>query len=69
MKNTLKRIGIIVIVLVVFISIAAGVYLHSNKWIPRGWTSITSSSDGTKLAAVEYGGQIYTSTDSGVTWR
>ena len=26
------------------------------------------SSDGTKLAAVEYGGGIWNSTDSGVTW-
>ena len=34
----------------------------------RNWRSITSSSDGTKLAAVVYNGQIYTSTDSGVTW-
>ncbi|MBX3289488.1 MAG: hypothetical protein KF855_09090 [Acidobacteria bacterium] len=34
----------------------------------RGWTSITSSADGTKLAAVSWGGQIYTSTDAGVTW-
>ena len=34
----------------------------------RGWTAITSSSDGTKLAAVVYGGDIWTSTDSGVTW-
>jgi cysteine-rich repeat protein len=34
----------------------------------RNWWSITSSSDGTKLAAVVYGGQIYTSTDSGITW-
>jgi photosystem II stability/assembly factor-like uncharacterized protein len=29
---------------------------------------ITSSADGTKLAAVVSGGQIYLSTDSGVTW-
>ena len=28
----------------------------------------TSSSDGTKLAAAEYSGSIYTSTDSGATW-
>jgi photosystem II stability/assembly factor-like uncharacterized protein len=34
----------------------------------RGWASITSSSDGTKLAAVVWGGDIYTSTDSGATW-
>jgi photosystem II stability/assembly factor-like uncharacterized protein len=34
------------------------------------WWSITSSSDGTKLAAVVAGagGNIYTSTDSGATW-
>ncbi|MEI7777785.1 MAG: hypothetical protein WCI52_04250, partial [bacterium] len=34
----------------------------------RYWLSITSSSDGTKLAAVNNGGYIYTSTDSGITW-
>ncbi|MEK7674456.1 MAG: CHRD domain-containing protein, partial [Verrucomicrobiota bacterium] len=35
----------------------------------RGWTSVASSADGTKLVAGVYnGGQIYTSTDSGVTW-
>jgi hypothetical protein len=34
----------------------------------RSWYAIASSADGTKLAAVVYGGQIYTSTDSGVTW-
>jgi hypothetical protein len=32
------------------------------------WVSITSSSDGTKLAAVVSGGYIYTSTDSGASW-
>ncbi|MBK8039613.1 MAG: choice-of-anchor D domain-containing protein [Verrucomicrobiaceae bacterium] len=41
-------------------------------WTPRDsdrkWQAITSSADGSKLAAVVYGGQIYTSTDSGVTW-
>ena len=34
----------------------------------KGWYSITSSSDGTKLAAVVYNGNIWTSTDSGATW-
>jgi uncharacterized delta-60 repeat protein len=35
----------------------------------RDWRAITSSADGTKLAAVVgYFGQIYTTTDSGVTW-
>ena len=30
--------------------------------------SITSSSDGSKLAAVVYGGSIYTSTNGGMSW-
>ncbi len=34
----------------------------------RNWYGVASSSDGTKLVAVVAGGQIYTSTDSGVTW-
>jgi VCBS repeat-containing protein len=34
----------------------------------RVWFAIASSADGTKLAAVVDGGQIYTSTDSGATW-
>jgi hypothetical protein len=34
----------------------------------RSWTSITSSSDGVKLAAVTSSGYIYTSSDSGATW-
>jgi len=36
--------------------------------LSKSWTSITSSPDGTKLAATVYGGYIYTSTDSGATW-
>ena len=43
-----------------------------DYWTPRdssrGWYSVASSADGTKLAAVVFNGQIYTSTDSGVTW-
>jgi len=34
----------------------------------RSWYGITSSSDGTKLAAGVWNGYIYTSTDSGATW-
>jgi hypothetical protein len=34
----------------------------------RSWDSVTSSSDGTKLAATVGPGDIYTSTDGGVTW-
>jgi hypothetical protein len=33
----------------------------------NGWVSLTSSADGTKLAAAAYG-QVYLSTDSGGTW-
>ncbi len=34
----------------------------------RNWMFMASSADGTKLAAVVDGGQIYTSSDSGATW-
>ena len=34
----------------------------------KSWKSITSSSDGAKLAAVDFTGNIWTSVDSGVTW-
>ena len=34
----------------------------------HGWSSVTSSSDGTLLAAVVFGGDIYTSSNSGATW-
>ncbi|MDQ3131887.1 MAG: hypothetical protein M3Q99_14160 [Acidobacteriota bacterium] len=44
----------------------------SKGWTPREsnrqWNSVASSSDGAKLAAVVYGGQIYTSIDSGANW-
>lgn len=43
-----------------------------GTWTPRessrGWFSVASSADGSKLVAVAYPGQIYTSTDSGVNW-
>lgn len=46
--------------------------ISSEFWTPRetvrNWSGIASSADGTKLAATVNGGQIYTSTDSGVTW-
>jgi parallel beta-helix repeat protein len=48
----------------------------SGGWVERvnggsqtgKWYAITSSSDGTKLAAVVQNGYIYTSADSGATW-
>jgi photosystem II stability/assembly factor-like uncharacterized protein len=33
------------------------------------WWSVTSSADGTRLAAVAFGGGIYLSTDGGITWN
>jgi photosystem II stability/assembly factor-like uncharacterized protein len=49
-----------------------GSFTYAYTWSPvassSNWYSITSSSDGTKLAAVVYGGYIYTSTDSGASW-
>jgi hypothetical protein len=43
-------------------------YPLSPVAINKNWQVITSSSDGIKLAAVVYGGYIYTSTDSGASW-
>ena len=44
-------------------------------WVERNpnngskpWNKITSSSDGTKLAAIETSGNLWTSADSGATW-
>jgi photosystem II stability/assembly factor-like uncharacterized protein len=49
-----------------------GRFTYTYTWSPvattRDWRSITSSSDGTKLAAGVSGGYIYTSSDSGVSW-
>ena len=50
-------------------------FYHSPKWtentstdVAKNWNSITSSSDGTKLAAVVWGENIWTSVDSGEKW-
>ena len=44
----------------------------AEVWTPResnrNWRSVASSANGSKLVAALFGGQIYTSTDSGVTW-
>ena len=34
----------------------------------RNWIDTASSADGTKLITADYGGYLYTSTDSGATW-
>ena len=52
--------------------IGIGINFASPIWTPRegnrDWSSVASSADGTKLAATVRNGQIYTSTDSGVSW-
>jgi len=73
MKNILK---ILSVSLFVFISVSyfTPSVVSADAWTEqqgagqRNWQSITSSSDGTKLAAVVDNGYIYTSIDSGNTW-
>ena len=49
-----------------------GIDLPGLVWTPResnrNWISVASSADGTKLAAVAFDGNIYTSINSGVSW-
>ena len=44
----------------------------AGSWVQRtnigNWVAVASSSDGTRLAAAVGGGQIYVSSDAGVTW-
>jgi hypothetical protein len=54
-------------------SVASGIIsLPGSSWTARDsnreWTCVASSADGTKLVAGTNGGQLYTSTDSGITW-
>lgn len=64
-------LGALAIVLFSFAPIKS---VFAYTWVQQGgsgsrwWTSLASSSDGTKLAATGQSGYIYTSTDSGVTW-
>ena len=41
---------------------------QTDSSVKRNWQSVASSSDGTKLVAVESNGLIYGSSDSGATW-
>jgi photosystem II stability/assembly factor-like uncharacterized protein len=40
----------------------------ATNHLAEPWAGIAASADGTKVVAAPYGGNIYTSTDSGVTW-
>jgi hypothetical protein len=46
----------------------AGVQIAPLSALNQNWRAITSSSDGTHLAAVVTNGDIWTSADSGVSW-
>jgi hypothetical protein len=45
---------------------------ENTLWVPRSspqqWNRIAASADGTHVVASVYGGQIFTSSDSGTTW-
>jgi len=44
-------------------------HVAQNSKQRQFWLAITSSFDGSKLAAVDAGGSIYTSKDSGLSWK
>jgi len=63
------KLFVCVYTLGIYASTNSGVTWTQVKTDTLQWTSITSSADGTKLAATEtYGGDVWTSTDSGATW-
>ena len=49
-------------------SAIAQIWTQATNAPSKTWWSVASSADGTKLVAAAYGGAIYTSPDSGVTW-
>jgi photosystem II stability/assembly factor-like uncharacterized protein len=54
----------------IYISTNAGTTWTSVVSVPStNWEAIVSSADGTKLAAIARSGLVYTSPDSGTTWR
>ena len=69
-----KRASLAAIGAVIFSFIATAVPAEAQvgTWVAhelvQNWRGVASSSDGTKLVATIDGGQLYTSTDSGVSW-
>lgn len=54
--------------------IQASISLHAQTWISNNaptlsWSSVASSADGHKLAAIPFSGQVYVSPDGGATWN
>jgi hypothetical protein len=52
----------------IFTSFNSGNMWNLNSPMSTQWSGVTSSADGTKLAAVPYTNLIYVSTNSGTTW-
>ena len=50
------------------VGVAAGTAWSVTTAPSLQWRGMAASADGTRLVAVTWGGQIYTSTDSGATW-
>jgi hypothetical protein len=72
---TMDRRSVLRFLLVALLSFSTLVSTHASNWTEgaftgstQEWRGITSSSDGTKLAAVADLGNIWTSSDSGATW-
>jgi hypothetical protein len=79
MKSAPRRVAYFIALLSIIFLVApvGAVFASGITWTNQttgtsasglNWQSITSSSDGTKLAAAIFNGDIWTSTDSGATW-
>jgi hypothetical protein len=67
--NMTMAIILFVLIAIDVSPVFAGINWYQQYGIDHYWTSIASSTDGTKLAAIDYAtGTIYTSTDSGASW-
>jgi hypothetical protein len=65
--------GRLELLLICFCGLLAADHTSAQTWTKttatnKNWTCVTSSADGSKLAAAVNGGGIYVSADSGVTW-
>jgi hypothetical protein len=52
----------------IYTSTDSGVTWTAHGPATTSWSSVASSADGTKLVAVAYGGQVWTSVNSGTNW-
>jgi len=52
----------------IYVSTNSGLTWNTNSLLNKQWTSVASSTDGTKLVAAASGDKIYVSTNFGTTW-